>query len=107
MSAPSSTVVSCPGKVLLAGGYLVLEPAYSGLVVGTASRFYTVVQDNNDGDGDGDAAGQSRRITMRSPQFKEATWTYRVAYAPDGDALTLTQLQDGWVDAYFTPSLKI
>ena len=106
MSAPSSTVVSCPGKVLLAGGYLVLEPAYSGLVVGTASRFYTVVQDDAERD-DTAASKQSRHITVRSPQFKEATWTYRVAYAPDGDALTLTQLQDGWVDAYFTPSLKI
>lgn len=97
MSAPSSTVVSCPGKVLLAGGYLVLEPAYSGLVVGTASRFYTVVQDDDAGD---DATGQSRLITVRSPQFKEATWSYRVAYAggeADGDALalTLTQVQDG------------
>jgi phosphomevalonate kinase len=26
---------SCPGKVLLAGGYLVLDPLYSGLVIAT------------------------------------------------------------------------
>jgi hypothetical protein len=26
---------SCPGKVLLAGGYLVLDPSYSGLVIAT------------------------------------------------------------------------
>ncbi|KAH9047887.1 Phosphomevalonate kinase [Lactarius hengduanensis] len=39
----SSLVVSAPGKVLLAGGYLVLDPAYSGVVVSTSSRFYTVI----------------------------------------------------------------
>ncbi|KAJ6625633.1 phosphomevalonate kinase [Mycena sp. CBHHK59/15] len=36
-----ATVVSSPGKVLVAGGYLVLDRAYSGVVVSTSSRFYT------------------------------------------------------------------
>ena len=72
-----STVVSCPGKVLLAGGYLVLDRAYSGLVVATASRFYTVVE--------GAAAGQAR-VIVRSPQFDNAVWAYDVA-------------DDGWVQA--------
>ncbi|KAI6026262.1 ribosomal protein S5 domain 2-type protein [Pisolithus microcarpus] len=54
MSAP--IVVSAPGKVLLAGGYLVLDPAYSGLVVSVSSRFYT--------------------ICVRSPQFIDSTWKY-------------------------------
>ncbi|KAH9083542.1 Phosphomevalonate kinase [Lactarius deliciosus] len=61
----SSLVVSAPGKVLLAGGYLVLDPAYSGVVVSTSSRFYTVISPGN--------AGQ---IIVRSPQFISATWSY-------------------------------
>ena len=35
------TTVSAPGKVLIAGGYLVLDPAYTGLVLATNARFYT------------------------------------------------------------------
>lgn len=43
--APTSTVVSCPGKVFLAGGYLVLDRQHQGFVVATPSRFFTVVKE--------------------------------------------------------------
>ncbi|KAK7687082.1 hypothetical protein QCA50_009582 [Cerrena zonata] len=75
-----TTVVSAPGKVLVAGGYLVLDPAYSGVVVSTSSRFYTVVQDSETTDGqDG-----SVRIRVRSPQFVNAIWTYEVVPGESG-----------------------
>ncbi|KAH9924492.1 uncharacterized protein B0H18DRAFT_1119836 [Fomitopsis serialis] len=45
--SPPTTVVYVPGKVLLTGGYLVLDPAYSG-VVSTSARFYTTVRDLDD-----------------------------------------------------------
>ncbi|KAI0256085.1 ribosomal protein S5 domain 2-type protein [Lactifluus subvellereus] len=61
----SSLVVSAPGKVLLAGGYLVLDPSYSGVVVSTSSRFYTVI-----------SPATSGHIVVRSPQFINATWPY-------------------------------
>jgi phosphomevalonate kinase len=61
----SSLVISAPGKVLIAGGYLVLDPAYSGVVASTSSRFYTAI-----------APGNTSRIIVRSPQFINATWTY-------------------------------
>ncbi|KZT26747.1 Phosphomevalonate kinase [Neolentinus lepideus HHB14362 ss-1] len=67
----ATTIVSSPGKVLLAGGYLVLDPAYSGVVVSTSSRFYAVIRD------EGDARG-AHRIRVRSPQFVDATWVYAV-----------------------------
>ncbi|KAF6760281.1 phosphomevalonate kinase [Ephemerocybe angulata] len=67
-----STVVSAPGKVLIAGGYLVLDPAFSGTVVSTSSRFYTVIQDQTGQD--------ANTIRVRSPQFLDATWTYAVAF---------------------------
>jgi len=63
-----TTVVSAPGKVLVAGGYLVLDPAYSGTVVSTSSRFYTIVRDDQAAD----------TIVVRSPQFTNATWVYSV-----------------------------
>ncbi|PBK91655.1 Phosphomevalonate kinase [Armillaria gallica] len=68
---PHSTVVSSPGKVLIAGGYLVLDPAYSGIVVSASSRFYTVITD-----------GQPTQIRVRSPQFHAATWTYNLSWSP-------------------------
>jgi phosphomevalonate kinase len=57
--------------VLLTGGYLVLEQAYTGLVIGTSARFYTVINSENSGTG---AAGT---LTVRSPQFDQATWQYK------------------------------
>ncbi|KAF7981860.1 hypothetical protein HWV62_31411 [Athelia sp. TMB] len=63
-----ATVVSSPGKVLAAGGYLVLDPAYSGVVISTSSRFYAVIQD----------LGPVDEIQVRSPQFTDAVWNYRV-----------------------------
>lgn len=75
-SMPPSTVVSSPGKVLLAGGYLVLDPHYQGVVVATSSRFYTAVLDAA-------VPPQTRvhtpiQIRVRSPQFVDATWIYLV-----------------------------
>ncbi|GJE94467.1 phosphomevalonate kinase [Phanerochaete sordida] len=72
---PPATAVSSPGKVLLAGGYLVLDPKYSGVVVATSSRFYTVVAAL--------PASAARtqgpvQIRVRSPQFVDATWLYLV-----------------------------
>lgn len=64
----SATVVSAPGKVLLAGGYLILDPKYSGIVVSTSSRFYSVVS----------PASTPRVITVNSPQFTNAVWKYSV-----------------------------
>ena len=66
------TVVSSPGKVLLAGGYLVLDPKYSGVVVSTSSRFYTAV--------DAISRGTPNQIQVRSPQFLDGTWNFAVSF---------------------------
>lgn len=71
---PNITVVSSPGKVLIAGGYLVLDPAYSGTVVSTSSRFYTIVRAQE--------GLSSNTIQVRSPQFQDATWGYQVKFSP-------------------------
>lgn len=82
MSAP--IVVSAPGKALLAGGYLVLDPAYSGLVVSVSSRFYTVIRD-------GDPSVCPNEICVRSPQFIDSTWKYTVTLENDGVLVSESQ----------------
>lgn len=84
-ATPSYTLTSSPGKVLLAGGYLVLSPAYPGLVVGTDSRFYSLVKP-----GQGNGNGTQQTITIRSPQFTRAEWKFHV----DVDRWSLTISQE-------------
>lgn len=76
----SSTVISSPGKVLAAGGYLVLDPAYSGVVISTSSRFYAVIQ----------SRGGANEIEVRSPQFISAVWNYSVGL--DDGSITVKQI---------------
>ncbi|KAG1881442.1 ribosomal protein S5 domain 2-type protein [Suillus tomentosus] len=70
-----STIVSAPGKVLAAGGYLVLDQQYPGVVISTSSRFYTVIQAS---------LGSANQIVVRSPQFNQAEWRYTVTYNAAG-----------------------
>ena len=87
-----ATVVSSPGKVLLAGGYLVLDPKYSGVVVATSSRFYTVIAA---GASDTSRAQNPVEIRVRSPQFVDATWIYLVHV--DQTAVRVEQVADQYV----------
>ncbi|GBC09345.1 hypothetical protein RclHR1_08790006 [Rhizophagus clarus] len=63
------TVVSAPGKVLLTGGYLILDRKYDGIVVGTSARFYTVI-----------FSGKNGKMCVYSPQFVDGEWEYRVSW---------------------------
>ena len=79
-----TTVSSCPGKVLLAGGYLVLDPAYQGLVLSTPSRFYTVVQSAG-APTDLSTGSQSIKVTVKSPQFDDGLWVYQAKREEGGE----------------------
>lgn len=85
----TTVVVSAPGKVLLAGGYLVLDRAYQGLVFGLDARIYVCVQVAATRRTDGDSQG---RVVVRSPQFLEAHWVY--SHVPWKDGVRVTQLVD-------------
>lgn len=76
----AATVVSCPGKVLIAGGFLVLDPQHQGFVISTASRFYTVVTPSPRADDTRD----SFCVTVKSPQFTDGSWAY-IAQRVDGE----------------------
>ncbi|KAJ2702885.1 phosphomevalonate kinase [Coemansia sp. IMI 209128] len=71
------TLVSAPGKVLVAGGYLVLDQAYSGLVVGTDACLYAAVQTQMLDFAGVDSLSESELpIFVVSPQFTSAWWRY-------------------------------
>jgi len=65
------TAVSCPAKVLVAGGYLVLDRSYTGLVFGLDARIHCVVEPIKS------TSGVSiSEIVVKSPQFRDAIWEY-------------------------------
>ena len=86
----STTIVSAPGKVLIAGGYLVLDPSYSGIVVSTSSRFYTAIRDAQ--------SQQALTVQVRSPQFLNATWFYSIAF--NDTEIEIRESQEKYVDSF-------
>ena len=89
-----STIVSAPGKVLIAGGYVVLDPRCTGLVIATEARFYAKVQDQHwkpstatDGLKD-DLSRNKISVLVKSPQFSDAVWNYSIHY--DGNDIRVT-----------------
>jgi phosphomevalonate kinase len=102
----TSTTVSAPGKVLLAGGYLVLESPNVGLVIAANKRFYcTVTSDNIINNNTCTATTATTNstatattnstattaaascITVDSPQF-HSSWSYEYTRREDGLSLT-------------------
>ncbi|KAJ0392435.1 hypothetical protein P43SY_006501 [Pythium insidiosum] len=79
--------VSAPGKVLLTGGYLILDEEHSGLVLATTARFHSTVQPRVDQQAD---AGQRvlLRLRVESPQFAQ-TIRARVVPSARGDRYDL------------------
>jgi phosphomevalonate kinase len=71
--------VSAPGKVLMAGGYLVLERQHEGLVLATSGRFYCVAAGSQSAASSSAADPKSATITISASQFPaECSWSYRV-----------------------------
>ncbi|KAF2761717.1 ribosomal protein S5 domain 2-like protein [Pseudovirgaria hyperparasitica] len=79
--------VSAPGKVLLAGGYLVLDRDYTGLVFGLDARIHVVIQPLPTPSG-----VSLQEIIVKSPQFKDAVWQYGYRQAADDAGVEVTQL---------------
>jgi phosphomevalonate kinase len=94
----ATTVVSAPGKVLLAGGYLVLDRKYQGLVFGLDARIHVCVR--VEGGSETEASWTSQRITVRSPQFREACWVYSCHAVEDGVRLRQNEEWVGWAFPY-------
>jgi phosphomevalonate kinase len=89
MPATKPTVaVSAPGKVLLAGGYLVLDRDYTGLVFGLSARINVVTGQISTSPG-----VQLTEIVVESPQFLDARWRYGYHRADADGGIKVTQLQ--------------
>jgi len=86
-------VVSAPGKVLIAGGYLVLDPAYPGLVISTTSKFYTIIRPLKPGSTVSAAAAAPLLVRVRSPQFLNAEWRYGVHIGGAASEVAVTPLE--------------
>jgi phosphomevalonate kinase len=87
-SGNPTTAVSAPGKVLLAGGYLVTDRDYTGLVFGLDARINVVARGIPTSKG-----VQLTEIVVESPQFVGGTWRYGYHLAPEDGGITVTQLQ--------------
>ncbi|KAI1801146.1 Phosphomevalonate kinase [Daldinia bambusicola] len=87
---PNTTAISAPGKVLLAGGFLVLDRQHTGLVFGLSARINVIAQEIETSKG-----VQLSEIVVESPQFLEAQWRYGYHLAPADGGMKLTQLQVG------------
>lgn len=84
----NAVAVSAPGKVLLAGGYLVLDRAYDALVFGLDARIHILVQDIPTTRG-----VVLSEIVVQSPQFLDAVWEYGYRRTERDGGVQVTQLR--------------
>lgn len=61
---------SAPGKALIAGGYLVLDPAYNAYVTALSCRMHAVIESRE--------VPAKSKITIDSPQFGKGHWVYEM-----------------------------
>lgn len=88
MDAPlKPTSASCPAKVLVAGGYLVLDRAYTGLIFSLDARIHTVIEPFPSKTG-----VTISEIVVTSPQFTEAIWEYGYRSQGEDAGISVTQL---------------
>lgn len=80
--------VSAPGKVLLAGGYLVLDRQYTGLVFGLNARIHVVIKPVRTSSG-----VSLSEIIVNSPQFLGARWEYGYRLTEMNGGVEVTQLR--------------
>lgn len=83
-----AVAVSAPGKVFLAGGYLVLDRAHTALVFGLDARIHVVVRPISTRNG-----VVLEQIEVTSPQFYDAVWEYGYRLKEDNAGVEVTQLR--------------
>ncbi|KAG4304519.1 hypothetical protein PORY_002229 [Pneumocystis oryctolagi] len=81
------TAVSSPGKVLLAGGYLILEPENEGFVLTLSARMVCIVED-------AEKTGEEPQIRVRCPQFKQPDYFFRVIFDKDNTFLKIQEVDN-------------
>ena len=92
--------VSAPGKVLLVGGYLVLEAPNPGFVVASDKRFYTNIKSEKSRS---EEKSKSTTIRVISPQF-HMEWKYE--YEAENRQL-IADLDNASVNPFVEKSLRV
>ena len=88
MPGHNLVAASAPGKVLLAGGYLVVDRDYTGLVFGLDARIHVLAQRLDASEG-----VSLSEIIVRSPQFTAAEWRYGYRSIENDGGIEVTQLK--------------
>ncbi|KAG2735503.1 hypothetical protein G9P44_001717 [Scheffersomyces stipitis] len=70
----SRKAYSAPGKALLAGGYLVLDPAYNSYVTALSARMHVVIEVQEN---ESDTEKEASLVKVVSPQFEGGEWEFR------------------------------
>ena len=83
-----AVAISAPGKVLLAGGYLCLDRAYTALVFGLNARIHVAVQPIATKNG-----VALEIIEVISPQFEDSVWEYGYRFMAKEGGMQVTQLR--------------
>lgn len=117
----SITALSAPGKVLLTGGYLVLDRDYTGTVFALDARIHAIVQQmrrprprtasgpktdaqlvNNGLQNLNRPLGPAVEdqeyedtIIVQSPQFVDAVWEYRIQAHENDGGISVVQKSNG------------
>ena len=113
----STTTVSAPGKILLAGGYVVLEKPNVGVVLAVDKRFYSTVVKQQAADTNGESEPETKKseteetsvatiITVHSPQFG-ATWKYQAQKNADGALELSPDASNATSNTFVEKSLRI
>ncbi|CAI4035691.1 hypothetical protein SMKI_13G3420 [Saccharomyces mikatae IFO 1815] len=98
---------SAPGKALLAGGYLVLDPKYEAFVVGLSARMHAVAHPY-------DSLQESDKFVVRvkSKQFKDGEWLYSISPKTNFIPVSVSGSKNPFIEkvianvfSYFKPSL--
>lgn len=89
VSSRTAVAASAPGKVLFAGGYLVLDRQYTGLVFGLDARIHVCAEHADTRD-----RPTTCHIHVRSPQFKDANWKYGLPGTTDGGGVQFIPIEE-------------
>ncbi|EJS44177.1 erg8p [Saccharomyces arboricola H-6] len=98
---------SAPGKALLAGGYLVLDPKYEALAIGLSSRMHAVAYPY-----DSLQKLDKFEVRVRSRQFKDGEWRYQTSPETGFVPVSVSGSKNPFIEkvianvfSYFQPSL--
>ncbi|KAG5518897.1 hypothetical protein PMAC_002428 [Pneumocystis sp. 'macacae'] len=81
------TAISAPGKVLLAGGYLILEPENEGFVLTLSARIVCIIENREKVNGE-------PNIRVRCPQFNQPDYFFNVVFDQNGTILEIQEIDN-------------